>query len=183
MLLHDSCYKSHRMAPKNDTMHVRSLELFNLVWERKHCTLSSDAPSPHWIFSLTRGSVGKQASHWNLSLRNKRLIQIVVSGTQHKIQSLWPQGIWYSSAVQYRWIQELWELWKGPPPNLSPNYTCQPQESVMATFSHLLFLNGEEVCGTEDWLSKALPTVPWIESKFTAETTNDQHTTLHGVQA
>lgn len=54
----------------------------------------------------------------------------------------------------------------------------------LATFSHLLLLNGEEVCGTEDWLSKALPTVPWTESKFTAVTTNDQHTTmLHGVQA
>ena len=78
MLLHDSCYKSHRMAPKNDTMHVRLFRVVQPGLREKHCTLSSDAPYPHWVFSLTRGLVGKQASHRNLSLRNKRLIQIAV---------------------------------------------------------------------------------------------------------
>lgn len=129
MLPHHSCYKSHRMAPKNDTMHVRLLELFKLVWE-KNTTLSADAPYPHWVISLTRGSVGKQCQSSEYQPQKQASHTDFVSGTHQKIQILSPQGIRYFSAVQYRWIQELWELWKGPPPNLSPNYICQPQESM-----------------------------------------------------
>ena len=94
----------------------------------------------------------------------------------------------YDTSVPYRTVEfrSFGNFEKNPHQPLTELHMSAPGIRLLplATFSHLLLLNREEVCGTEDWLSKALPTVPWTESKFTAATTNDQHTTmLHGVQA
>ena len=76
-------------------------------------------------FLCPGGQVETNVCNRNLSLKNKRLIQIVVSGTQQKV--LRPSGIRYVVTVKN---SSFGNFERAPTQLLSCVRGCQPQESV-----------------------------------------------------